>query len=501
MESRDCGRTGLVLAGYAAARAGQRFVRRGLVGLLVVTAWWVVLGVPLADAQVRWGHTVSYPTASYPDVMATGDLDGDGLPDLALSERGGQVQILLAHRDGTFAGPITVATVEPSALPNPMVIADALGDGHEDIVLTTTSPSNQVVIVPGHGDGTFGAPKHIPLAFQPAAVAVGDVNGDGDPDLVLADASGNAYLMFGQGGGAFGAPSQISLGSGVSPDAIAVAQLTRSGHADLVVADQGGERVFVLLGNGDGTFRPGSTIPLAPSFSFGLSIAVADLNRDGVPDLLIGGGSAQALIGRGDGTFIAEPAISNTGAVALGDFTGNGIPDLAGLDTSYGNQIVVWPGLGNGTFGQPIKDPFVDSLDPYDWVMASADFNGDGRPDLAVAQTNLDGTSANVAVLLNQTGANAATPMLTPEHRSGCYVRARSRTVPDSARSHCWGAVSTQATTSPCPPSASSAAARRGLTQTGVSSCHGDRRSHRTCSRCSGRIGSPSLQPTRKHRR
>jgi hypothetical protein len=237
------------------------------------------------------------------------------------------------------------------------------------------------------------------------SVAVADVNRDGKADIVLTNAcTGSNCLppdtvgvLLGNGDGTF--QPAVTYSSGGQTNAMAVADVNRDGKPDIVVV---GDKVAVLLGNGDGTFQSAVTYSLGTEV--GRSVAVADVNGDSKRDLLLGStcGSPQSncedlvgvLLGNGDGTF--QPVVTyNSGdgyqsSVAVADVSGDGKPDLLAANLDSGT-VGVLLGNGNGTF-QPVAT--YDAGGPYSISITAGDVNGDGKSDLLV------GTSAGVAVLL-----------------------------------------------------------------------------------------------------
>src|SRR5437667_420699 len=246
---------------------------------------------------------------------------------------------------------------------------------------------------------------------NPTSAAVGDFNGDGKLDLAVANAgSKNVSVLLGNGDGTFKAP--VNFGA-PGPQSVAVGDFNGDGKLDLAVTNAG---VSILLGHVNGTFQ-------AP-MSYGTkgaptSVAVGDFNRDGKLDLVVanlvnnsgGAGSMGVLLGNGDGTF--QPVVnyglgSNPDSVAIGDFNGDGKLDLAVANSGgYGNpaSMKLLLGNGNGTF-QPALE-FVGAGSPNPSSLAVGDFIGHGRLDVAVA----DGST--VATLLQPplvSGVNAFLP-------------------------------------------------------------------------------------------
>ena len=239
--------------------------------------------------------------------------------------------------------------------PNAMAIADFNGDGHLDIAL---AGAGGISVLPGHGDGTFGAPVPTTTAFQPTAIAAGDFDGDGVMDLAVTDGTtGKIYFLRGGGDGTFAAPRVLATGT--NPVALAIGDFNWDGIADLAVADQAGNTVLLLLGKGDGSFRAPVRIQagVAPA-----ALAVGDFNSDGIADLAVanfGSNDVTILLGKGDGTFPSSASLkvgNGPAAVLMSDLNGDGIEDLAVLNRLDATATVFY-GKGDGTFQSGINLP------------------------------------------------------------------------------------------------------------------------------------------------
>jgi hypothetical protein len=263
----------------------------------------------------------------------------------------------------------------------------------------------------GNGEGTFKPAVNYPVGDFPAFVAVGDFDGDGILDLAVASAGlkanfqGTVSVLLGKGDGTFQPPHNYA--AGIYTLSVAIGDFNGDGIPDLVVSNTGGNgnnfhggSVGVLLGKGDGTFQ--DAVHYAVGIS-ALSVTLGDFNGDGILDLAVPNlltNEVSVLLGTGDGTFqvAAHYAVGpltwygGAGAqrcVAVRDFNGDGIPDLA---VSFFGGVRVLLGNGDGTF-QTTAISYVAGPD----AVAVGDFNGDGLPDLAVCIAGLN----KVSILLN----------------------------------------------------------------------------------------------------
>jgi predicted NUDIX family NTP pyrophosphohydrolase len=360
------------------------------------------VSVLLGNGDGTFGAKTDFGTGSGPRSVAIADLNADGRPDLAVANAySNTVSVLLGTGDGTFG---TMTDFGTGSFPNSVAIADLNADGRPDLALSNADPdsySSTVSVLLGNGDGTFGDKAHFGAGRGPESVAIADLNADGRPDLAVANGgSSTVSVLLGNGDGTFGARTDFGTGNG--PLSVAIADLNADGRPDLAVANGGSNTVSVLLGNGDGTF--GTTTDFGTG-SEPVSVAIADLNADGRPDLAVansGSHTVSVLLGNADGTF-GTTTDFGTGStpisVANADLNADGRPDLALSNAdpgSYSSTVSVLLGNGDGTFGA--RTDFGTGNNPRS--VAIADLNADGRPDLAVANTNPDSYSPTVSVLL-----------------------------------------------------------------------------------------------------
>jgi FG-GAP-like repeat/FG-GAP repeat len=373
---------------------------------LVGTSNPVLLPITIPTASVSFNQT-NITLGQSPDAIVTGDFNGDGKLDLAISEPcgsdptctnyNGNIAILLGNGDGTFTAAASPAV---NQFPGALAVGDFNGDGKTDIaVLNFTGSSVTILLGNGHG-GFTAAPSSPAVGGNPDSIAVGDLNGDGKLDLAVVNfEDSDVSILLGNGDGSFTAAAYPTVGS--QPGTVFLGDTNGDGKLDLVVNTDFSPFVNILLGRGDGTFIAAPT-PTAPTGS----LALSDVNRDGKLDLVFAEGNAPGFaqttisvaLGNGNGTFRTGPTspVVNAGLSGglLADFNGDGKLDLAGEVGYPSNSYDFFLGDGHGTFN------LTNSIDVSNYFNGPAvvgDFNADGRLDLATLNQTNGGT---VSILL-----------------------------------------------------------------------------------------------------
>lgn len=341
-----------------------------------------------------------------PSLPAIGDFNGDGIPDLAFEEED-SIRVFLGNGDGTFGAPQFYAKGPRLFAATPTLVGDFNGDGILDLV--TVNANDTVTLLTGNGDGTFNMRMRFPTGASPTGVAVSDFNGDGIPDIVATNTQGNSIsILLGNGDGTFQPRSDFQAGG--KPALLAVADFNGDGAPDVAVLDSGffSPALSIMLNNGDGTFTESSGPAIDGRAQ---DIVAGDFNGDGIPDLAVSngtGGTVSIFLGNGDGTFSAKidsPAGPSASALAVGDFNGDGIPDLAIANrNNNSSSVTILLGNGDGTFRQ---SSVMATLD-FPTAVTVGDFNGDGIPDVAWTISNAEATPSVVVAIGNGDGTFGA---------------------------------------------------------------------------------------------
>ncbi|GAB6040704.1 hypothetical protein JCM17961_13780 [Endothiovibrio diazotrophicus] len=343
-----------------------------------------------ADGARGFGEPLLIPTEVLGDQLAIADFNGDGHPDVA---NGGQaITLLLGNGDGNFPNTDTFL-----ADPGRLSVTDFDGDGRRDLLIG--GPYSATALLNG------GDPRHpfhtrtVPIANTPVTAVSGDFNGDGHPDVVSGeqvpfyDGPSTVSLLLGDGQGGLAAAGSWPVGTALLD--LASADLDGDGHLDLVAANRDSSDLTLLFGDGGGAFPDRITLPTEGTPR---AVTTADLDGDGHGELIVTESSPHRIEvyrvdeARGLAITVALPQENPPRAPVVADFTGDGHPDLATFgvpqtDNGYGMSHDT-PGesgaltlfVGDGAGGFTARSPFgigrkVSSL-------IAVDYDGDGALDL-----------------------------------------------------------------------------------------------------------------------
>ncbi len=388
-----------------------------------------LLGFLISDAY--------YPAGITPVSVVAEDFNGDGLPDLATANlRSHDVRVRLNQGGGVF-GQERIYPV--NYLPAFLAAGDLNGDGHMDLLVSCLGADEDsfdamqqhgtLVVLPGRADGTFGTPMVMPLPdqiYKPFWLRLGDLSGDGILDLAIGGIGGSLAVCQGRGDGTFEPGVLMSRFDG-RPLGVALGDFDGNGRLDIATS-----RGILYLNDGqfftstnwwtefNGTW-PGRTKRFE-SGDQAWAVEAEDLDGDGKLDLMIAltfrrPDPIGVMFGIGDGSFTTPTIYAgpDVGVVALvgKDMDGDGIKDIV-IGNRCAATAIILRGLGNRVFdfGEIVQTSSVEDL-------AVADFNGDGRPDLAGVGFGLwallnGGTNQLVEPRVALTGA-------VPE-RSGLFI-------------------------------------------------------------------------------
>ena len=357
--------------------------------------------------------------------VAVADVNQDGRPDILLANQiSGEVEVILNLGDGDFSTPtlyragVGLSAVVGGTGTTPLslysqdgtvgVAAAALTPGGPPDLVALNSGAETLGVLTGLGGGRFSNPYSLPTTGPTSVIRIADLNGDGNADLAILGPDGlTIWLGNGQGGFVQGNTYNV----GPDPTGLTIADVNGDGVPDLLVGNAFGD-VLVLLNEGHGVFKPPAITDQ------GVSLAVAYLDGSSTPTFIFAdqardrvvvqtGPQAQPTVLGDRSSGLLAPS-----APVLADLNGDGIPDLIVANTG-GNNVLVYPGLPGGGFGPAMNDGNGFTVGTNPVAVIVADLNG--RPDLIVANEG----SNDVSILLNEQEGNSFTFVPGPRLKVG----------------------------------------------------------------------------------
>jgi Bacterial Ig-like domain (group 3)/FG-GAP-like repeat len=357
-----------------------------------------------------------------PLAVSIADVNGDGKPDVVVSNHdSGDITVLLGNGNGT----LNVPTVGYNTGGNPKtsaIVQDFNGDGIPDLVVPDDNLS--FIYMQGYGDGSFRSAldfySPVPGGFSAGAtsIASGDFNNDGIPDLVIGN---NGYNPSGSGLGVTVFLSNpdgsmqrgTNWGTGGAYQGVAVGDFNGDGNLDIAAVNQSNNGVQIFFGEGNGNFSSGGYYPTTGTNA--VKIIAADFNGDGKPDLAVlnaGSTNVSVFLNNGDGTFGTAATYTNSAAgiaIATADVNNDGILDLIVSQGNQGVDVFLGSSTSKGTF-----KPAITSTLGFNNLgnLALGDLNGDGNLDLAVTVDDKVTPNEGIAVAQGNGQGSFTSPIL-----------------------------------------------------------------------------------------
>ncbi len=403
--------------------------------------------IPTGDTTPSFAAKQDLATRNNPYYVSLADINGDGSPDLVVANQGdGGVSVFLnqttpGSATTTFSADFYFASDSAPAInPDCVTVGDLNGDGKPDLVVSNNYTSSIAVLLnttaAGSSTPTFSDRQKFTFFNRNFSTALGDINADGKPDVVVVNRDNSTVSVLinttPTGAASFSYDGRIDYATDGTPHSVSLADLNGDGLIDMALTGQNTVSVFInrtVPGTTTSNFDVRFDRPIGYS---ALHIVTGDMNGDGKPDLIdanVGSSTVSVFVNTfpSPSTSVALSAAqdSTTGSaaasVAVGDFNGDGKPDIAVPDPAHNAVSVLFnqsqPGAYESDFGAPQNF----STDSGPFAVAVGDFNGDGKPDIAVTSD----TSNTVSVLFNTTipGSSTANFSTSEEFATGAGPR------------------------------------------------------------------------------
>ena len=363
-------------------------------GVILVTT----PGPMRSEAQSQPAYTVaSFNAGTNPSAAKIGDLDGDGLNDIAVVNRQGDLQLFFNNGGGSFQRETLNGLWPSTANTRDLDIGDLNGDGRPDIAVAFSTQTGAVSVLLNQGSRSFAAPVNYNSCSFSKGVAIGDLDQDGDNDLADISGCNRSGILLNNGQGAFALSG--AYGDGSASMSIALADLNRDGSKDIAYLND--SSVTILLNNGNATF--GS--PQVYWVWDAVDLALGDFEGDGTVDIGTVSsyyGLVFILINGGDGEMVSYSEIPSYGSDAptgmvVGDFNGDGRPLDFALISQGTNTLTVFFNQGYYTYGH--TNAINIGQTPVD--IAAGNLDGDSLPDLV----SVNQGSGSISVLFTAVAA------------------------------------------------------------------------------------------------
>ncbi len=402
----------------------------------------VVSQVVYAAPETSFGaNSVTLTAQTKPTSVIVADFNGDGNPDIAVGNNtSNSVSVFLGDGVGGFGSPTNTSLGGSGTFL--LMSGDFNGDGIPDLAVIQRAGGNLLILIgnkdphTGLGNGTFTVSTPVTGLSTPTGAVVLDYNGDGIPDIALLEENNGSLLVY-KGAVVNGTytltPANTITNLGSTLFGLAAADFNGDGHPDLVVINDstiGSSNLEILLGDGKGNFGNGSGSN-TPSYTqkfpnSPVAVTIADFDSNGVPDIaavssdgtvwvLLGqvSGNAWSVLAQNTYTLVSGPPALTAGGIAVGDFNGDGIPDLVVADGSSGS-ISVLTGIpnannqyiGTGQFNSPVVTSLPGSANPT--TVAVGGFQGSGAADVVTTNgSSADGVTVVTALAATSTSLYA----------------------------------------------------------------------------------------------
>ena len=360
----------------------------------------------IAASQLNY-RTATFSAGANPSAAKIGDLDGDGLNDIAVVNIQGNLQLFFNNGAGSFNRVSVNGLWSSSSNTRDIDIGDLNRDGRNDIAVAFSTQNGAVSVLFNQGNRTFTAPVNYNSCNSSKGVAIGDLDQDGDNDMADISQCSRSGILINNGQGGFALNG--TYGSGSASRSVALVDLNKDGFKDIVYVNQDiNGTITVMLNNRNATFG-------SPAFYYAGdlpdAVTAGDFDGDGAVDVAIANSYYSQvifLLGDGNGSFYSYSELTagdTPTSIASADFNGDGLLDVA-VTSMVTNTLTIATNLGNYNFAHPIT--FSVGQAPVD--VAAGKLDGDALPDLVAVNQS----SGSITVLFSTVGASPPPPPPPP---------------------------------------------------------------------------------------